>query len=188
MIEQRKVRECRSGLNDLRMLGRHSQHVVSSARGFVVALRRRRRTHVNSKRREFITLLGGARGAACARSTPARSIASDFSRGASTTSADSGHRDRVSSFVRCDHEDVDRGTRRWRHPHRRLILGRGPQTFSIWRQPKHDDLERLRMIRECMGMHRKHTGRFTVSFRRQRAPLPRLHGQPWPPWIIVSAV
>ncbi len=26
------------------------------------------------------------------------------------------------------------------------------------RQPKHDDRERLRMIRECMGMHHKHTG------------------------------
>ena len=26
------------------------------------------------------------------------------------------------------------------------------------RQPKHDDPERLRMIRECMGMHHKHRG------------------------------
>ena len=26
------------------------------------------------------------------------------------------------------------------------------------RQPKHDDPERLRMIRECMGMHHKHGG------------------------------
>ena len=26
------------------------------------------------------------------------------------------------------------------------------------RQPKHDDPERLRMIRECMGMHNKHRG------------------------------
>jgi hypothetical protein len=26
------------------------------------------------------------------------------------------------------------------------------------RQPKHDDPERLRMIRECMGMHNKHGG------------------------------
>ena len=26
------------------------------------------------------------------------------------------------------------------------------------RQPKHDDPERLRMIRDCMGMHHKHRG------------------------------
>ena len=36
------------------------------------------------------------------------------------------------TFVRCDHEDVDRGSHRWRYPHRRLIfvLGRRRSAYA----------------------------------------------------------
>ena len=33
-----------------------------------------------------------------------------------------------------------------------------PADAQHLRQPKHNDLDRLRMIRECMEMHRKHGG------------------------------
>ena len=43
-----------------------------------------------------------------------------------------------------------------------ILIGASSLSWAVdvqhRRQPKHDDRERLRMIRECMGMHHKHTG------------------------------
>jgi len=68
----------------------------------------------------------------CARAARRHGPSHLISRTERVRRAPIAHRDRVSSFVRCDHEDVDRGSHRWRYPHRRLIfvLGRRRSAYA----------------------------------------------------------
>ena len=175
--------------NDLRMLGRHPQHVVSSVRGFCgwaltqeanPCQQQAARVHHAAWRRSDVAIR-------CARAARRQSPSHPIPRTARVRRALIARRDRVSSFVRCDRDDIDRGSNHWRYPHRRLLLvvGRRRSASAAVETQRPGAVTHDQRVHGDAPQTQR---RFTVSFRRQRTPLPRLHGQPWPPWIIVSAV